>query len=305
MVAKKSNGTKEGRITKAAGAISTAVFIAVLVFSCFSSLHAQTSLGGNTFEKKQAEVSKNTKNSRPRMSFVRMADFYLRNGKLVFGKLVSENKNKITIEQLDSSRIVVSTYSKREVDTRTLRIKNIPEYKYYIDMGEYFSARTWDFRDDPNDFTQAIRCYERARQSVIENQAETSGKIRQLTEKIKQLQADKKVWIREVTSSMPLKKLEFKASIETRLKELEDKINANSREVDESMERLDKFIADMKDNYRKLEKNISQINRNMSQQLDTLNDRIDTNKELINYRLWWYQQYYKPYGPRRRPEDKR
>ncbi len=116
-----------------------------------------------------------------------MANFYLRDGKLVFGKLVSEEKNKITVERLDESRIVVSTYSKREIDSRTLQVRSIAEAAYYIELAEYFSGRTWDFRDDPDDFIQAIRCYEKAKRFLAETQGPDSEKIDEINKKIEHL----------------------------------------------------------------------------------------------------------------------
>ena len=107
--------------------------------------------------------------------------------------------------------------------------------------------------DDPDDFIQAIRCYEKAKQSVEENQTQSSEKIEQINISLEQLQADRQIWIRETTSRAELKKLEFEAEIETRFKELADKINANSRQVNKSMEQLDKIIMDMKNNHQKLE----------------------------------------------------
>ena len=35
-----------------------------------------------------------------------------------------------------------------------------------VAIAEYFTARTWDFVDDPDDFIEAIRCYEKAKQSL-------------------------------------------------------------------------------------------------------------------------------------------
>jgi len=298
---------------KTTGAISTGAFILVIAFSCcFSDACAQTSqnqprfIGGT--EQTIAGTSQGAKKSRPRMNFVRMADFYLRDGKLIFGKLCSEDKNKITIDRLDESRIVVSTYSKREIDTRTLHIRSIPEAKYYLDLAEYFAGRTWDFRDDPDDFIQAIRCYEKAKQAVpvaelVENQDQDSEKIEQINQSLEQLQADRQVWIREATSRAKLKKLEFEAAIETRIKELEDKVKADSRQVKESIERLDKIVADMKYNYQKLGESISRMNRDISRQLEILEDRIEDNRRLIERRLWWYRRRYYPYRQDSRPDD--
>ncbi len=305
-------------------AISTGAFILAIAFSCcFSNVYAQTSPVRNstmgdriqrgkvsngasqnesTVETKQStsETPRKSTRSRPRVSSVKMADFYLRDGKLVFGKLVSEDKNKITIERLDESKIVVSTYSKREVDTRTLQTKSVPESKYYLDLAEYFSARTWDFRDDPDDFIQAIRCLESAKQSVVKTDGSDVEKIDEINKKMEQLQADRQVWIREVESRAKLKKLEFESMIETRIKELEDKVNASSQQVDKSMARLDKIIGEMKDDYQKLERSVSGLSR----QWEALEYRIETRRLLDR---WWRGYPVQPYPYRwyyRREEER-
>lgn len=277
-------------------AVSTGVFILVIAFSCcLSDLYAQTNRSLKPAETARRASETLTKSTRPRArtDFVRMANFYLRDGKLVFGKLVSEEKNKITVERLDESRIVVSTYSKREIDSRTLQVRSIAEAAYYIELAEYFSGRTWDFRDDPDDFIQAIRCYEKAKRSLAETQGPDSEKIDEINKKIEHLQADRQVWTREVKSRAELKKLEFEATIETRLKELEDKVNASSQQID-------KIVTDMKDNYQKLEKSIAGIEQGISRQLNMLEERIEANRRIIDpwgppYPRYRYpRRYYRP-----------
>ncbi len=277
-------------------AVSTGAFILVIAFSCcLSDLYAQTSRSLKPAETARRASETLTKSTRPRArtDFVRMANFYLRDGKLVFGKLLSEEKNKITVERLDESRIVVSTYSKREVDSRTLQVRSIAEAAYYIELAEYFSGRTWDFRDDPDDFIQAIRCYEKAKRSLAETQGPDSEKIDEINKKIEHLQADRQIWTREVESRAKLKKLEFEATIETRLKELEDKVNASSQQID-------KIATDVKDNYQKLEKSIAGIEQGISRHLNILEERIEANRRLIDpwgppYPRYRYpRRYYRP-----------
>jgi len=271
--------------------IITGTFILLAAFRCFSNAYAQTTLNESNIEKEQTVFETPRKTTRPRMDFVKMVDFYLRDSeKLVFGKLVLEDKSKITVERLDESRIIVSTYSKREIDARTLRTKNIPEAKYYLELADYFSGKTWDFRDDPDDFIQAIRCWEKAKQSIAETQGQDSERIAEINKKIKRLQADRKVWVREVQSRAKLKKLEFEATIETRIKELEDKVAASSQQVDETM-------TDMKDNRQKLERGISEMDRVLSERLEMLEDVVETNSRIIDRidrTLNYYPQYYYP-----------
>ena len=279
---------------------STGMLILVITLSYLhSNLYAQTNQEQSPAETEQAatETPRETNQSRPRMNFVKMADFYLRDGRLVFGELLSEDKNKITVKQLDESRIIVSTYSKREIDTRSLHIKNTPEFKYYIELAEYFAGRTWDFRDDPDDFIQAIRCYEKAKQSITDTQRQ-KDEIEQIDKRIEQLQSDKKNWIRQVESRANLKKLEFEAEAEKRITELEEKVSETTRQLDES-------IAEIKENYQKIETGISQINKELSRQ----NEQIRANRKLIDriyYRNQWHwsQFYYYPYRRQGEPPEK-
>jgi len=265
----------------------TGAFTLFIALRCFSNAYAQTARSESTTETERTITETPKGGTRPRKSFVKLADFYLRDEKLVFGKLVSEDKNKITVERLDGSRIVVSTYSKREIDTRTLRIKTIPEARYYLELAEYFSGRTWDFRDDPDDFIQAIRCCYKAKQSVAGTQSQDSGKIDEINKEIERLQADRDVWTREVESRAKLKKLELEATIETRLKELEDNFAATSQQVD-------KIMTDMKDNQQKLENAIGGIDTAVSEQLEILAGEIEANRRIIDRidRLWYHPRRY-------------
>ena len=165
---------------------------------------------GAVKQENTAETSFRATTLRPRMSVARTADFYLRTGEFIFGRLVTEDKNKITVERLEGGKIIPSTYSRREIEPRTLQTKSIPEYRYYLDLAEHFSSRTWDFKDDPDDFIQAIRCCEKAKQSVLPTQTQGSERISEIDERIKKLQADRQVWERETESRAKLKRWSLK-----------------------------------------------------------------------------------------------
>lgn len=295
---------------KITGIISTTLTLLLVLALGFSNTYAQSNPNTSAVEKvpifqkylkmaaqtKQPdEIPQNTETLKPRTAAIKMADFYMRDGKLVFGKLLLEDRNKITIEQLEGSTIVVSTYSRRDIDPRTLQTRAVPEYKYYMDLAEYFSGRTWDFKDDPDDFIQAIRCYEKAKQSASGSEAADTERIEQINERIKQLQADREVWTREVQSRAELKKLEFQAEFEKRFKELEDKVNAGSQKVSESAGRFDKLITEMQDNHKKLEQSISVMGQEMSRQFNVLADRIEANRRLGDP-FYFVPRYRYPYG---------
>ncbi|MHC4172230.1 MAG: hypothetical protein ACYTBX_09210 [Planctomycetota bacterium] len=302
---------------KITGAISTVAFISILAFSCFFQTHARADPNSTTVEidpimqkvlriaaqteQETAETSQAAKQpSRLRSNFVKKADFYLRNGQLIAGKLVSEDKNKVTIEQLTASKIIVTTYSRRDIDPRTMQIKNVPEYKHHMDLAEYFSSKTWDFRDDPDDFIQAIRCYEKAKQAVVGASRQDSERIEQIDEKIERLQADRQVWAREIESRAKLKKLEFEAEVQTRLNELENKISASSQMIEESVERLDNIINEIQDNRQRLEQSFSIMEQDIRRQLNILAGQIDANRRVIDPFHGYLRPRY-PYGYYYRP----
>ncbi len=267
------------------------LIVAVVFIYSFLNLYAQTGPTEKPAATEQPAVgtAQQTKSSLPRPSAVKMAEFYLRDGKLVFGKLLSDEKNRITIEQLDENKIIVSTFSNKEIDGRTSHTKNMPESQYYIELAEYFSGRTWDFRDDPDDFMQALRCYEQARQCLAETYDPNSEKIAEVDERIKRLQQDKERWIKEITPRAELKKLEFEAEGEKRIKELENKLNLLGQKIDKS-------LADTKSDYQKLEKSISDTNKDIFQRLDILSERVDVNRRLIESIIYHHHwRWYPPY----------
>ena len=272
------------------------VITVILAACCFSPLYAQSEPNqAAVVEQKTAEAPKESKEAVPKTSVVKTADFYLRDGRFVLGKLISEDKNKIVIEQLNGSEIVVTTYGNKEFDARTIHTKSVPEYQYYIDLAEYFAGRTWDFRDDPDDFIQAIRCYEKAKELLSETQ-KNGGKIEQIDKEIEHLRADRNVWVKEMESRAKLKKLEFEATIETRLKELEGRVDAVSQQLDKSM-------ADMNDNYRQINESISALNKDISRQLNSLAERTEINKRRIDYIEYYIRSWRSgPHPLRSEPE---
>ncbi len=197
---------------------------------------------------------KRTSSLRKKLENVRLTSLYLRNGKLVSGRVVSEDSNKITVAEIVGSQIVVNTYGVRELELRTRSVKIKLEFEYYEELAGYFASRTRDFRDDPDDFIQAIRFYEKAKYLLADASPNIyADKIREIEKKIDALDAERQVWIREIKSRAELKQLELQATINERFKELQDE-NAKYKE------QLETIIADMddiKDNFDILDQNVS------------------------------------------------
>ena len=218
---------------------------------------------------------------RPRIETVTMADFYMRDGNAVSGRLLSEDNTQVVIEQPSDSTLVTRTFSKREIDPRTLKTRPVPAYRYYTELGEYFSSRTWDFRDDPDDFIAAIRSYEKAKQSFEGSEA-NEERIAEIDRAIRKIEEDRNVWTREVESRAKLKKLEYEAEAENRLKQLEKQVADSSAKLNESIKYLEKSTTDLSNDYQRLENTITELNKNLVEQMRNLQLQIQENRALIN-----------------------
>jgi hypothetical protein len=218
---------------------------------------------------------------RARVESVMLVDFYMRDGNTVSGKLLSDDATQIVVEQPFESTVVTKTYSKREIDTRTVRTRPMPEWQYYSRLAEYFTARTWDFVDDPDDFIEAIRCYEKAKQSLEAGGAD-SERIADIDKAIKKVKDDRDVWTREVESRAKLKKLEYDAEAENRLKKLERSVAESNAKLNDRIKDLDKTSEDLKKNYQNIDKTIGDLNKDTVKQINNLQSQINDNRILIN-----------------------
>lgn len=285
--------------------VTAAALLSVIVFNYWSARACAQTGREDALTEANKKVQKPTPSvgrSRRRAGFIKTADFYLKDETLVHGKLISDDKNKIIIEQIEEGKIVVSTYSKRDINSRSLRLKSMSEVKYYLDLGKYFTGRTWDFADDPDDFIQAIRCYETAKQRVLKSHGRDDKKVAEIEQKIEQLQEQRKVWTREVRSRAELKKLEFDATLATRLEELEDKI-------DKTGEQINAVTAAAKTNQEQLTNNIARLGDDIFRELEILNNWIEGNSRIIDsvdraqyrYRNPVRSYHYNPYVWRSSP----
>lgn len=275
----------------------TMTIVIVLLFLGFTVLYAQVS-------KSESNSAGSDLQMRSRPSFIRKVDFHLRDGRVIYGKLIHEDKNRVTLEQIINSKIIVTTYSKRDIDARTLQIRNVPEYKYYADLAEHFAGRTWDFKNDPDDFIQAIRAYEKAKQLIEDSGLEDSEKIEQYDLRIKQLKEDRDVWKREAQSRAKLRKLEFEATIEETLDRMQNKFQEYDEKLSQSLIQIETISNNIEVNNELIRREIEILEEDIKSQLRILEERIERNRDELFYRTrTYYPRYYYYSAPERRTDD--
>jgi len=105
--------------------------------------------------------------------------------------------------------------------------------------------------------------------------------IKELDRKITKLQADRQVWIKEAQSRAKLKGLELEAVVETRLKEMNAKINSITQDLQQIGD-LSEFAQKIETSLTDLSNNITTLNDDMTTRLQDLENRIMTNERLID-----------------------
>lgn len=297
---------------KATGTRITAAVVFVLIAICIITVDAQSrarttsssrTASSDPVMQRVLDISDREKTvpyssgsaSNARIRSIRTVDFYLKDGTLVFGKLVTDDRNKVIIEKIEGSKIIVATYSKRDMEARSLQAKNVSASRYYQDMAEYFAGRTWDFKDDPDDFILAIRFYQRAKGLIEGNSQLDREKAKEFDSKVAELEADRQVWTKQIETRAKLKELEFQAEFQKRFDELEAKINASAEKLDKSTAQIDEVLADVKLNSEKLEKNVPAMEQDLRQRINALGAEVETNRRLLDP----YGRTRRNYGTRR------
>ncbi len=231
---------------------------------------------------------------------VKLISVYNLDGKLITGAVISEDRNKIVVAQVEGSKIVVNTYPTKQLALRTLSVANKLEYLYDIDLAKYFVSRTGDFVDDVDDFIQAIRYYEKAKYllsndttansnggSIDKNSNQNNKKmIDAIDAAIAKIKADRKVWISEVKSRAALKKLEFEATFEEKFKKLQEE---NKQEQDK--------INKISDDFKSFKGEFYNFSDSINWQLDRIGRAVAANESFIRD-SWRRPPAFVPVEPR-------
>ncbi len=254
------------------------------IFACFSSL-----LYAQTMDPPQANVSQPgmEMNEKP-VNMVQLSSFYLTDETLVSGRVVFDDGNGITLDVLEDGKIKRVTYPYRIINIRTRTIRTMTELDYYEHVARYFAGQTGDFINDPDDFIQAIRFYEKALRLLQDHPQKNVARINSIKERIEDLNQDREVWVRETQDRARLLELEDKATLNQRFEELK-----------QENDRLNRALTAVKDDIKNLQDDFSFLNRDLNWQLRRLEDEtLPTSPREVgrrDYRQRFDDGYYGPY----------
>lgn len=265
--------------------------VAVVSIGLTTLLYAQTS---RSSQRDGAETGRGQAAGNPGpLEMVRLTSFYLYDGGLVSGRVIMEDKNGVTLDVLEEGKIKRKTYSYREVDVRTRTLQTMTDAEYYEFVARYFAGQTGDFENDPDDFIQAIRYYEKTLRQLKEKPEENAQKIADIREKIEDLHADREVWIRETQDRARLLELEDKATLNKRFEEL----HAENETLSQTLQTLQQEIKGLKEDMAFLNRDVDWQRRKLEEEAagDPRQYRRDREYGL---RYGYYPPYYYDYGTR-------
>jgi len=223
---------------------------------------------------------------------VKLVSFNLTSGQRINGKLVNEDPFEMEIDEIKGSKILLSTYYKNDIDKKSIIYKTVSELDYWRDTGNYFLQKVWDFEDDPDEFIQAIRCFERAKSTVEEAVGSEHKLVAELDEKINQIKMDMARWTEQAKSRAELRDLELLSTLDSRLQQIQEQIAANSKDIGVIRQELINNTAAAAD-YNELRNKIAGTElttRYLEQRMQRIEDDLED--------LWrWYRyrpRYYIP-----------
>jgi hypothetical protein len=194
-------------------------------------LFTNISAGTEYLENHGTQDSNSSPVRRKSIEKIKLISFNLISGQRFSGKLVNENPFEIEIAEIKGSKILLSKYYKNDIDKKSIIYKTVSELDYFRDTGNYFLEKVWDFEDDPDEFIQAIRCYEKAK-SLVETAVGPEHKLAaELDEKISQIKADMEKWAQQTKERAELRELELLSTLDSHLQQIQEQIATNSKDI--------------------------------------------------------------------------
>ena len=211
-----------------------------------------------------------------------LISFNLNDGRRINGRVIKKGPETIEIAQMTNNQMTLAKYSRQEMNQTSVTYRNVSSLDYWREAGQYFLDRVGDFQNDPDDFLQAIRCFEKAK-TIAENSLGPNHKlIEELQKQITQTKVEMDRWVELIKPRAELRKLETLATIDVQLEQLKKQSQTNTENIAQIQQKIGSF-PDFAQKYNNLSNSINTLesqNRSFAQQIDRLKDDI--------YDLWRY-----------------
>lgn len=202
-------------------------------------------------------------------------------GRTITGRLISETEEVMKVKVLGAGEI---GYSKKLINN--VKRRSVTRDVYYEMVGDYYANRTWDFKNDLEDFIQARKNYARALLY-----ARSEERKMELREKYENIKKEREEWHRENVKQEELRKAEKEAQTA----ELEKELTRKQLENLESMRAYRQRIFQLEDAVGQLSREVQRLRSLVFELEDELSDL-----ESVYYRYGRGYYYSYPAYPRYR-----
>jgi hypothetical protein len=163
---------------------------------------------------------------------VRTISFRLKDGRAVSGRVLNEDRAQVTIAEPVGGTLQTATYSRGDFEPRSISYQTINEYQYWLNTGQYFESRTWDFKDDADEFAQAVRCYQTAYNIAVGAMGKDSAIALEAEGRVKKAVEARQQWMDVAKPRAQMAEMEFKSTLAQKLDELNRAVQACRNDID-------------------------------------------------------------------------
>jgi hypothetical protein len=205
---------------------------------------------------------------------IRMISFKLKDGRAVSGKIVSDDRSQVTIAETTGGKIVPVSYSRLDMEPRSISYQSASEYQYWMTTGQYFESHTWDWQDDADEFAQALRCYEAARDLAAQAMGKDSAAAQDADARVNRVLDSRQKWIDTAKPRAQMAELELKSTLAQRLDTMSKAIQALQTSVDNLNQSRTAYEASLTAYQRDVNARVDQLAQEVRQYYDTIRNSV-------------------------------
>jgi hypothetical protein len=179
------------------------------------------------------------------METVRMMAFKLKDGRAISGRVVSDDRGQVTVAEAVGGKITPTSYPRQDMEPRSINYQTVSEYQYWMNTGQFFDSHTWDFVDDADEFAQALRSFQNARDLAVSGMGPESAAAIDADTRVKKVLESRQRWIETAKPRAEMAELEVKSTLVQRL----ESINRALASLQANMEVLNQSKAAMDVSY--------------------------------------------------------
>lgn len=215
---------------------------------------------------------------------VDMISFVTLEGQTIRARIISEDKTQITVSFPKDSKFITVSYGRDQFFPNSINRQSMLDIDYWTEMAALFESQIWDFQNDPDDFINAIRCYENARDIAAAVRGNSHELVKSFQQKIDELNSQQQKWEQTAQKRIEQIKLENQANEEDKFKDIYKAIDENNQRlavIENSLAELQKTQTALNE----LRTQTQEFQKITSEDLEKLNQLIQTNSRQIDY-LW-------------------